>query len=100
MKKQDLEGGYLPYDGQDMAQFQKIHDYWALNDVAAAYFIQGKIADDRQDYPRAINLFSKILKEFPLAQMWDKRGWFWDPVNTLQMDYAAWIPRITAYYST
>jgi hypothetical protein len=21
--------------------------------------------------------------------MWDKRGWFWDPVETLQMDYAS-----------
>jgi hypothetical protein len=75
-----------------MAQFQKIHDYWALNDVAAAYFIQGKIADDRRDYPQAVKLFSTILKQFPLAQMWDKRGWFWDPVNTLQMDFAASDP--------
>ena len=21
--------------------------------------------------------------------MWDKRGWFWNPVETLQMDYAS-----------
>ena len=92
-KKKEIEGGYLPYDGESMAQFQKVHNYWALNDVCAAYFIQGRIEHDRQNYPQAVKIFSTILKEFSLAQMWDKRGWFWDPVNTLQMEFAAGDPQ-------
>jgi hypothetical protein len=92
-KKMELEGGYLPYDGEDMAQFQKVHNYWALNDVCAAYFIQGHIEHDRQYYGKAMKIFSIILKEFYLAQMWDKRGWFWDPVNTMQMEFAAGDPQ-------
>jgi len=91
-KKQDTVGNYLDFDGQDMNQLQRVHDFWALNDVCAAYFIQGRMAHERQDYTQALRIFTYILKEFPLAQMWDKRGWFWDPVNTLQMEFAAGDP--------
>src|SRR4029077_8111123 len=71
-QKEKEVGGYLSYEKGNMEQFQKIHDYWALNDVAGAYFIIGKIADERHDYPRAIYAFTAILKDYRLAQMWDK----------------------------
>jgi hypothetical protein len=79
-------GTYLPFDNT-VEGYQRIHDYWALNDVAACYFILGKIADEQKNYADASGYFSKILKDFYLAQMWDKRGWFWNPVNTIHDDY-------------
>lgn len=87
--KQEKEGGYLSYDGESLDQFQKVHDYWALNDVCAAYFIIGRMAHERGDYAAAKRAFRTILKNYSLAQMWDKRGWFWEPVTTIQMEYAA-----------
>jgi tetratricopeptide (TPR) repeat protein len=84
--KQETVGDYLSFDGT-IESLQKIHDYWALNDVCAAWFVVGRIAHQRGDYAAASEAFSTILKEYSLAQMWDKRGWFWNPVDTLQVDY-------------
>jgi hypothetical protein len=84
--KEEKIGTYLPFDGT-VAGYQKIHDYWALNDVASCYFVLGKIAQDQKSYAESEEYFAKILKDFHLAQMWDKRGWFWNPVDTIHMDY-------------
>ncbi len=89
--KEKQIGTYLPYNGK-VEQLQRIHDFWALNDVAAAYFVLAKIADEEHRTDEAIVLFRKILKDFPLAQLWDKRGWFWNPVTTIQSDYAETRP--------
>jgi hypothetical protein len=88
LQKEKLEkvGNYLPFDGT-VEGYQSIHDYWALNDVTAAYFILAKIADGQKNYAQASIYFEKILKDFYLAQMWDKRGWFWNPVDSIQEDY-------------
>jgi len=85
--KERKVGTYYNFDGT-VEGFQRIHDYWALNDVAACYFILAKICDEQQNYAEARDYLAKILERFYLAQMWDKRGWFWDPVDTIRMDFA------------
>jgi hypothetical protein len=84
--KEENFGGYLPFD-ESIASFQRIHNFWALNDVASCYFILGKIEDEAGHVSEAKDYFSTILHELPLAQMWDKRGWFWNPVQTIQTEY-------------
>jgi hypothetical protein len=86
--KEKEVGGYLPYDGRSVDQLQRIHDYWALNDVAASYFILAKIEHARRRYDEARKTFALILHKFPLAQMWDKSGWFWNPADSIRMDFA------------
>ena len=85
-KKAKQVGTYLQYR-QTPADFQRITQYWALNDVAACYFILGKSSDAQGRYAEAKKYFETILKDYPLAQVWDKRGWFWAPVNAIKTDY-------------
>ena len=84
--KEEKVGTYLPFDGT-VEGYQRIHDYWALNDVASCYFVLGKISDQQENYSEASVYFAKILTDFHLAQMWDKRGWFWNPIDTIHNDY-------------
>jgi hypothetical protein len=72
--------------------YQRIHDYWALNDVAACYFILAKISDEQTNYVEAKGFLEQILGHLYLAQMWDKRGWFWNPVDTIKTDFAELKP--------
>lgn len=83
------EGDFLTYYPGDVEQMQRIHSYWALNDVAAAYFIIGKIADEQKHYGEARDAFGTILRDFSLAQVWDARGWFWSPVESIAVDFVA-----------
>ena len=94
MQQAKLEkvGTYLPFDNT-VASYQAIHDYWALNDVTSCYFILAKIEDAQGNYAEASKLLKKILTDFYLAQMWDKRGWFWNPVDTIHMDFVEADPR-------
>ena len=89
--KEQVVGGYLPYDGS-LEEMQKIHDYWALNDVTASYFILATIAHIQHRYDEARQDFALILKDFHLAQMWDEGGWFWNPVDTIGKQYIAEDP--------
>ncbi|GEM_PF-1888913 len=90
-RKEKAVGGFLFYDGT-VASFQRIHDYWALNDVAASYFVCAEICDREGRYQEAKIIFSHILKDFTLAQIWDKRGWFWTPAETIAEDFIAPFP--------
>jgi len=52
-------------------------DYWALNDVATAYFILGKIYAAQNKDTEAKTQFEKIIDSYSYAQCWDTQGWFW-----------------------
>ncbi|MDO8662096.1 MAG: glycoside hydrolase family 2 TIM barrel-domain containing protein [Candidatus Omnitrophota bacterium] len=55
----------------------EIEEVQALNDVATAYFIQAE-SYMRQDKPaEAKKIFKLIISQYPFAQAWDPRGWFW-----------------------
>ncbi|MCK5706036.1 MAG: tetratricopeptide repeat protein [Candidatus Aureabacteria bacterium] len=61
----------------NFAPFDSAFNYWALNDVATCYFILGEVLLEQKKYNESITIFSKITKEYPFAQCWDSKGWFW-----------------------
>lgn len=56
---------------------EKIHAFWALNDVATAHFIQGEAYFKSDQLDLAKEAYQKVLDKYPYAQCWDPRGWFW-----------------------
>src|SRR5262249_1879844 len=79
-------GHLIEYSGLEDQQKQ-IFGYWALNDVAAAYFIIGKAFDTKRNYAQAAGAFQKIALNYSLAQIWDPRGWFWSPLDAIRVEY-------------
>jgi len=85
-KKKGQEVGHLvEYGGA--ADSKVIFKYWALNDVAAAYFILGRAQDQKENYALALKAFQQVVTHYPLAQIWDPQGWFWSPVEAITNDY-------------
>ncbi|NBS50024.1 MAG: beta-glucanase precursor [Verrucomicrobia bacterium] len=54
-------------------------EFWALNDVGTCLFILGKVAEAEGKNSEAIAAYQDVIKNFPMAQCWDKQGWFWQP---------------------
>lgn len=54
-------------------------EFWALNDVGTCLFILGKVAEAEGKNTDAIAAYQDVIKNFPMAQCWDKQGWFWQP---------------------
>lgn len=52
-------------------------DFWALNDVATCYFIKGQALKDQGKLDEAKRAFNTVIKDFPYAQCWDPKGFFW-----------------------
>jgi len=59
----------------------EIFAYWALNDVATAYFIQGEAYHKKGEAAKAREAWQKIIDEFSYGQCWDPKGWFWKPAE-------------------
>lgn len=55
----------------------EIHAFWALNDVATAYFIRGEAYFKSDMLDEAKEAYQKVLDDYSYAQCWDPRGWFW-----------------------
>jgi hypothetical protein len=85
MKMHEI-GHTVEYSG-DPKEKKTIFKYWALNDVAAAYFIIGKVEDQRGHYVKAARAFQHVVNHYWLAQIWDPQGWFWSPVDAITNDY-------------
>ena len=49
----------------------------ALNDVATAYFIQAESYMRQGKIEEAKKIFQLIIDNYPFAQAWDQRGWYW-----------------------
>ncbi len=54
-------------------------EFWALNDVGTCTFILGKVYEAESKKEEAIAAYQEVIKNFPMAQCWDKQGWFWQP---------------------
>ncbi|NQT22876.1 MAG: hypothetical protein HQ579_05470 [Candidatus Omnitrophica bacterium] len=52
-------------------------DYAVVNDVATSRYIMGETYMRQKKYDEAIEEFNLIIKEYPYAQCWDPKGWFW-----------------------
>ncbi len=59
----------------------EIFKYWALNDVATCYFIQGEAYRAANMKDEAKEAFNKIIKDYSFGQCWDPKGWFWKPAD-------------------
>ena len=79
-------GHLVEYSGKS-SEGKQIFKYWALNDVAAAYFIFGQAQDHKGDYAKARGAFQQVVMHYSLAQIWDPKGWFWSPVDAITNDY-------------
>lgn len=51
--------------------------YWALNDVATAYFVLGRAWRAQGRFKEAAVVFDTIREQFSFAQAWDPKGWSW-----------------------
>ena len=64
-----------------MAHIEKVHDYWALNDVGTSYFIKGEALTRMGRKAEAILAYKVVRDELFYAQAWDPKGWFWSPAE-------------------
>jgi tetratricopeptide (TPR) repeat protein len=58
-----------------------IFKYWALNDVATSYYIQGEAYRAANMKDEAKEAFNKLTKDYSFGQTWDTKGWFWKPAD-------------------
>ncbi len=58
---------------------EKIHSYWALNDVGTGYFILGEAYRQAEKKEEAVAAFQAVVNNFGFSQCWDPNGWFWKP---------------------
>lgn len=56
---------------------------WALNDVAAAYFVKAWSFEKLGKPNEAKAAYYKVL-EFSYGRCWDPQGWFWSPAEEAQ----------------
>ena len=60
---------------------EDIFKFWALNDVATSYYIQGEAYRKANMKDETKEAFSKLIKDFSFGQCWDTKGWFWKPAE-------------------
>lgn len=68
-----------PWESKD-----QIFTYWALNDVATAYFIKGEVLRKEEKNEEAKIAYQKVVDDYFYGQCWDPQGWFWKPSEAAQ----------------
>jgi tetratricopeptide (TPR) repeat protein len=51
--------------------------YWALSDVAAAWFIRGQVFSQQKKWIEAREAYKVVVDKYSCAYTWDPSGWFW-----------------------
>ena len=59
----------------------EIFKFWALNDVATSYYIQGEAYRAANMKDEAKEAYNKLMKDYAFGQTWDTKGWFWKPAD-------------------
>lgn len=59
-------------------------NYQALNDVATCLFIRAEALMNSGKSEEAIVKFQEIIDDYPWAQAWDPRGWYWSVAEKSQ----------------
>ncbi|HQP10796.1 MAG TPA: hypothetical protein PKV41_05370, partial [Candidatus Omnitrophota bacterium] len=59
-------------------------NYQELNDVGTCLFIKAEAVMNSGETEEAIRQFQRIIEEYPWAQAWDPRGWFWSVAEKSQ----------------
>lgn len=52
-------------------------DYSVVNDVATSHYIMGEAYMRMGNTDQALKEFNLVIQEYPYAQCWDPKGWFW-----------------------
>lgn len=52
-------------------------DYSVVNDVATSHYIMGEAYMKMGNTDQAAKEFNIVMQEYPYAQCWDPKGWFW-----------------------
>jgi hypothetical protein len=52
-------------------------DFSLVNDVATSHYIMGEAYMRMGDPANALKEFRLVMQEYPYAQCWDPKGWFW-----------------------
>ena len=63
---------------------EKIHSFWALNDVGTGMFILGEAYRIAGKNAEALAAFKQVVTDYLYAQCWDPNGWFWKPAEAAQ----------------
>ena len=58
---------------------EDVFKFWALNDVATSYYIQGEAYQKANMKDESKEAFNKLIKDYSFGQCWDTKGWFWKP---------------------
>jgi len=58
-----------------------IFKYWALNDVATSYYIQGEAYRAANMKDESKEAYNKLISDYTFGQSWDTKGWFWKPAE-------------------
>ncbi|MFP4473679.1 MAG: tetratricopeptide repeat protein [Candidatus Omnitrophota bacterium] len=77
-KAKEMQAGLEEYPAGDK---DEVFAYWALNDVATAYYIQGEAYRQGGMEEEAQEAYQKVVNEFTYGQCWDNGGWFWKPAE-------------------
>jgi len=52
-----------------------------MNDLGACYFIRGEFFKYKKDWQKSTEAYQTLIDEYPFAQYWDPRGWYWKPAE-------------------
>jgi tetratricopeptide (TPR) repeat protein len=63
---------------------EKIHSFWAVNDVGTGLFILGQAYAAEGKNVEAIAAYKQVVNDYLYAQCWDTNGWFWKPAEAAQ----------------
>lgn len=80
-KARDMQNSLTEYPWESK---DKIFEYWALNDVGTAFYIQGEALRMAGKNAEAKQAYQKLVDQYYYAQCWDPKGWFWKPAEAAQ----------------
>lgn len=80
-KARDMQNSLTEYPWESK---DKIFEYWALNDVGTALYIQGEALRRTGKSAEAKQAYQKLVDQYYYAQCWDPKGWFWKPAEAAQ----------------
>ncbi|MBF0618782.1 MAG: tetratricopeptide repeat protein [Candidatus Omnitrophica bacterium] len=80
-KAKEMQAGLTEYPWESP---EKIHSFWALNDIGTSLFVLGDTYRQAGQNGKAKETFQKLVNEYFYAQCWDPQGWFWKPAEAAQ----------------
>ena len=69
---------------KDFASKDDAFNYWALNDVGVAYFIEGLVYEKTKNITKQKQAYKTLVDNYYFCQCWDEGGWFWHPAESTQ----------------